>query len=99
MAFIHFAHASTASTEPWKRPGASELPVSAITPMRISVGEMPTSEAVSASLPPEPPLCAVAVPANAVATNATAAMTAIERIRLTLLPWFAGMTWSWISTS
>ena len=54
-----------------------------MTPMRISVGVMPTSEAVNASFEPLPVLCAVAVPASEAVATATSAHTAIHRNRLT----------------
>src|SRR5262252_5850182 len=86
---MYFAHACTASTEPWNRPGASELPVSAITPMWISVGVTPTSLAVSASLPP-PPLCAAAAPAVTAVISVAAQTSAIQRNRLTYSPLLHG---------
>src|SRR5262245_4933397 len=82
---MYLAHAFVASTAPWNRPGASELPVSATTPIRISVGEIPTSDAVRAA-PPEPPLCPAAVPAANAAISAAAQTTAIHRNRLTSSP-------------
>src|ERR1043165_5254866 len=44
---MYLAHASTASTEPWNKPGRSDEPVSAITLTVIVVGVTPTSLAVS----------------------------------------------------
>src|SRR6185437_8634085 len=40
---MYFAHACTASTEPWNRPGRNGEPVSAITVTVIVVGLTPTS--------------------------------------------------------
>ena len=56
-----------------------------MTPRRISVGVMPTSLAVSASLVP-PELCPAAALAAIAVVSATTITTAIQRNRLTCFP-------------
>src|ERR1700693_4366077 len=46
---IQSAKPLTASTEPWKSPGASGVLISATTAIRISVADMPTSVALPGS--------------------------------------------------
>ena len=47
LALMYSAHALTASTEPWNKPGRSDEPVSAITLTVIVVGLTPTSVAIA----------------------------------------------------